>query len=262
MPTTFFDLPRELRDNIYDHVWTSLRKIRLPYSAPILAEGYYNYSPPENADMSGFCSLPRGVASNKIMLKEALEAFHRKGVIVIRFQQLDIFKRDYGHITYPMSSSRSIPRELHLRPNIMDKSSAYKQNPFDHDVAVHHSFTTLDKAYFKHLADHAQYGPPEVLKIHVRFQTMHTLRATETIDLEPISAFGRIASGLRKLEIVVDDGAWAPVVVKMYLESLEVEVGKLCQTVLKGMKATVEMTEIQGVDDNNRWLIEFTRVRG
>jgi hypothetical protein len=68
-PTEFFDLPREIRVEIYDHLWTSMPLILLPHLPQLWVKARHNGASDDNTD---FPSLPAGLAGYKLLLVEGL----------------------------------------------------------------------------------------------------------------------------------------------------------------------------------------------
>ncbi|KAF2831855.1 hypothetical protein CC86DRAFT_400638 [Ophiobolus disseminans] len=94
MPTTFFDLFRELRDEIYHHAWTNTRAI-LFRNGPNLSMGaWYDGDPCIIVKTKAYTfKVPDWLRTSKIMLREGIEAFHRKGLITM-YPSLDTHTYD------------------------------------------------------------------------------------------------------------------------------------------------------------------------
>lgn len=81
MPISFLDLPRELRDNIYDALWTQTPKITLldhPSMGRVVA-CYKSLLTPETA-------LPTWLLTNKQILAEATSQMARHGTWIVRLR--------------------------------------------------------------------------------------------------------------------------------------------------------------------------------
>lgn len=81
MPPSFLDLPREIRDNVYDALWTATPKIALldhPSMGRIVA-CYKSHIYPETA-------LPTWLLTNKQILSEATAQMVRHGTWIIRLR--------------------------------------------------------------------------------------------------------------------------------------------------------------------------------
>jgi len=80
MPT-FFDLPRELRDEIYHQVWLNTPIIKLCFGECCWS-AWYDRSVSFNWPLSA-PGLLLWLRSNKDFLAEGVAAFHRKGVLAL-----------------------------------------------------------------------------------------------------------------------------------------------------------------------------------
>ena len=88
MPTQFFDLPRELRDKVYQLLWFSTPHINLIYKTTIMLTAEYEkpfqrylfkaYEP--------YMSPPRWLLTSKAFLKEGVEELNGKATITLRLR--------------------------------------------------------------------------------------------------------------------------------------------------------------------------------
>lgn len=102
MPTSFLELPQELRDQIYDALWTATPKISLvnnPSMGRIVA-CYKSIITPETA-------LPTWLLTNKQVLHEATQQMIRYGTWIIRVRS-EYDERRVGSVLSPTLARRLI----------------------------------------------------------------------------------------------------------------------------------------------------------
>jgi hypothetical protein len=100
MTTSFLDLPRELRDQIYDSLWTSTPKVSLldnPSMGRIVA-CYKSLLTPETA-------LPTWLLTNKQVLDEGTEQMIRHGTWIVRLRS-EYDERRVGRTLSPVMARR------------------------------------------------------------------------------------------------------------------------------------------------------------
>lgn len=107
MPASFLDLPRELRDQIYDTLWCSTPKISLldhPSMGRVVA-CYKSLLTPETA-------LPPWLLTNKQILSEATEQMVRHGSWIIRLRS-EYDEQRIGAVLSPLLARRLIVTLTH-----------------------------------------------------------------------------------------------------------------------------------------------------
>jgi hypothetical protein len=121
MPTGFFDLPRELRDQIYGWLWASLT-VDLPDAVgPRCMElQVHRHNLWANSGAPGMLREPAGLSATPAMLAETGEDFHGHGHMTLAFrcygcQHIDSLQLDPNHILSPTTA-----HELHYYMNVMD----------------------------------------------------------------------------------------------------------------------------------------------
>lgn len=188
MPISFLDLPRELRDNVYDILWTQTPKITLldhPSMGRIVA-CYKSLLTPETA-------LPTWLITNKQILSEATEQMTRHGTWIVRLRsEYDaqrvgmvlspaLARRLTVTLTHPLEGPRPrwphVVQEAKLRPS--------KEN-IECLARVMSQVSKTNNARDVRL----------VLEL-VREEP------ASRIDLSPLEAASCLRPGLQKLEVVV-----------------------------------------------------------
>jgi hypothetical protein len=95
MPTGFFDLPREICDEIYDHVWSSTPRTLLSYSPTVRVRAVCgNPVPHTSIEVPASVRPPHGIAASSSLLEESLSDFLRKGMV--HFECGNIYKWKAG----------------------------------------------------------------------------------------------------------------------------------------------------------------------
>jgi len=100
MPTTLFDLPRELRDEIYHYLWLGTSVILAQTEPLAQITAWYNINPffsTKNAPRQS-TKLPSWLRTGRPVMKEDIEAFHRRGLITVVPPGLGPMRR-YLHIS-------------------------------------------------------------------------------------------------------------------------------------------------------------------
>jgi hypothetical protein len=82
MPTGFFDQPREIRDVIYDYIWSSTPFIFHSYSPTVRVRGRCAPPAPNVIDeVRGYVRPPHSIAVSSSLLDESLSVIYLKDVI-------------------------------------------------------------------------------------------------------------------------------------------------------------------------------------
>ncbi|KAH7077428.1 hypothetical protein FB567DRAFT_596596 [Paraphoma chrysanthemicola] len=84
MPTSFFDLPRELRDRVYDFVWEDSALFELHQDR--VCSSFATY--PSGFGLPIPTAKPKWLLTNKAFLLEGLSQFRRGGYIELAYQDL------------------------------------------------------------------------------------------------------------------------------------------------------------------------------
>jgi hypothetical protein len=269
MPTGFFDLPRELRDQIYDHLWASMPHVLMPYSSRLLLRAYFDVAP---GSIDGFSILPRGISASRSLLHEALSAFHCKGAVQVD-GYLGILKPTCGgrESLEPHSSEDAcaefkisppaltplVVRELHVE--------AVTTSDLFHRVGLLSYKTAIDPEdaiVLRHLVDsHARIGAPKSWKIRINF--LSTLDLQHIIDFGALYDMGRISHNLTSVELeIVLKTTWPSTLLRLRLgPALSTEMETLGQNVFPNFKATAKEVheEVDEDDSEVKWLFSFTK---
>jgi hypothetical protein len=113
MPTGFFDLPREIRDEIYDHVWFSTPRILLSCSPTVRVHAVCgNPVPHTSIEVPAYVRPPHGIAASSSLLEESLSDFIWKGVV--HFECGNMYKWRRGKDDLEKSWVRSGRTPIHI----------------------------------------------------------------------------------------------------------------------------------------------------
>jgi hypothetical protein len=202
MPTGFYDLPRELRDEIYTHLWTSMPRILVPYTRTLRLRATFRvlFFPDDQ-----FFSLPSGLSANKLLLHEALLAFHSKGIV-----RVPLFVSNFGQeYSHGPCLTPTLYREIHVGV-LAHPEPAY----FTVGRMLHGLFPDSTNFLTRLINDYRRIGSPRVF--HIVFKAAGgnymsglpqdiDLGPMQDIHLGPIRWLARIAQGLDKVQIVAVD---------------------------------------------------------
>ncbi|KAF9692387.1 hypothetical protein EKO04_009413 [Ascochyta lentis] len=188
MPTSFLELPRELRDQIYDSLWTFTPKISLldhPSMGRIVA-CYKSLLTPET-------TLPTWLLTNKQVLTEATAQMVRHGTWIVRLRS-EYDEQHVGGVLSPLLARRLTVTLTHPlegpRPRWPHVISEPTLRPSKENVAclarVMSQISSTNNAQDVRL----------VLEL-VREEP------NARIDLSPLEAASYLKPGLKKLEVVV-----------------------------------------------------------
>ncbi|KAH7073131.1 hypothetical protein BKA63DRAFT_567708 [Paraphoma chrysanthemicola] len=87
MPTTFFDLPRELRDKVYNFAWQNSGLFELCEDR--ICHAFGNYPSCKNSSIAVTTGIPGWLLTNKAFLFEGLFQFERFEYIDLSYQDLE-----------------------------------------------------------------------------------------------------------------------------------------------------------------------------
>jgi hypothetical protein len=276
MPTSFFNLPRELRDHIYHFAWQEHTMIMFHPTSFILNAIYPCASSHARRSTT---VLPAWLLTNKATPQEGLEQFQRKGflhhsswfpgptIMVGEFEFDPQILTPDGSATYdstafmPLLSPLNV-RELRLELSHMnnDPEEAQAGEPWH----VHHEMMRDDLEYTTSLMrDAAANDVLRVLKVSFGFETyMTNNHTTDLHDLQSIIA--PVASKLTHFELRVS----FPTDMQLAWDSLErslmVEVTILSMWTLADMKCNVTDDKMDArwedkSEGNGGWLVSWTR---
>jgi hypothetical protein len=266
MPTGFFDLPRELRDEVYDHLWASMPRVLMPYSPKLRLKANFNVAP---GPSDRFSSLPQGISASRSLLHEALSAFHRKGAVQVESYPGTPKPTYNGHelpgprlgeaafAVFKFSPPALTPLEIQqLHVNFCMTSSKF----FKTRVGSYSSRSAIyskDAMVLRHLVDiHARIGAPKSWKLHTNFRPRPY--GQHTIDLGVLYDLRRISRNLTSVEIVLDILMPNGPLNRRLEPSLLKEIETLGQNVFPNFKATAE--KVRRGDREVKWLFSFTKV--
>jgi hypothetical protein len=190
MPTGFFDLPRELRDEIYDHLWVSMPRVLIPYSPKLRLKANFNVAP---GSSNPFTSLPQGISASKSLLHEALSVFHRKGTVQVERYPGTPEPTYVGHEPDTPRSSEAAFAEFKFSPPALTPlvirelyvNAEINSNDFFNKVGSYGIETAMnrhDAMVLRHLVDnYARIGAPKSWKMHLNLRPL--LYGQQKIDL-------------------------------------------------------------------------------
>jgi hypothetical protein len=263
MPTGFFDLSREIRDEIYHHLWQSMPRLILPYSPTLRVMGFCDS--PKPLDPPVQCP-PSSIMACSKLLDESLLVFHSKGIV-----QLDcgrIYTLKWGDEIKDWARSGRTPmkiKNLHVHIEL-PKEFELKRTQDDEQFATR-EITPDSVSLVRHLAeDYVRIGAPNTMQIHLRIvgatkTAMFSLR--HELDLAPLTLVGDIAHHMDTLEIIVKDTSRGVRAASTTRESLCDEV-KAClgDFVPKDMVASVnkESFDVWGGWTGYMWCFRFIKV--
>ena len=188
MPTSILDLPRELRDQIYDSLWTTTPKICLldkPSMGRILA-CYKSLLTPETA-------LPLWLLTNKQILSEGTSQMIRHGTWIVRLRSEYNSRHTEGvlspalsrrltiTLTHPLEGPR--PRWPHVVSNTMLRPSKENVECLTH--VMNQVSTSCN-----------------VRDVRVVLELVRE-EPNAQIDLSPLEIVGLLRPSVQKLEVVV-----------------------------------------------------------
>jgi hypothetical protein len=194
MPTGFFDLPRELRDEIYTHLWTSMPRILIPYTRTLHLKATFRvpFFPGDQCS-----SLPPSLSANKLLLHEALLAFHSKGIVRVPFFVRN-FEQEYSYRPY---LTPTLLRVIHVGVLAHPELAYFPVGRILHCL-VPDSTNVLTRL----INDYRRIGSPRFFHIGFKAAGSNYMSGLpQDIDLGPIRWLARIAQGLDKVQIVAVD---------------------------------------------------------
>jgi hypothetical protein len=272
MPTGFFDLPRELRDEIYDNLWDSIPRVLIPYSPAVRLKVCFDVTP-RAFGVNGFCSLPPGISASKSLLHEALSAFDRKGVVHIDdcYEAFDVPWRDekgswrtgLDSIEYAFNITKFSPPvltplaigELRLHIDIFNCRFV----DVDGSIGQKSAVLRKDARILINLVDkHTCIGAPKSWKIYATFTPIQVQFERRKIFLTPFYDLGRIAQDLTSVDTVMN--TWDTWESEGSLTGLPLceEMEAFGRTVLPNMRVTTEKIELYY--GRAQWRFKFTKV--
>jgi hypothetical protein len=194
MSTGFFTLPRELRDEIYTHLWTSMPRILVPYTHTLRLRATFRvpFYPRDQCS-----SLPPGLSANRQLFHEALLAFHRKGTVHVSYH--------WDLISQAGDQQACLTPTLYceLRDRILSFEHEHCTGAVPHRV-VRTTGSASAKILIRLIDDYTRIGSARVFR--VTFEACYLLlELPRDFELGTFHESGRIAQGLDKLEIVVVD---------------------------------------------------------
>jgi hypothetical protein len=269
MPTGFFDLPRELRDEIYDHLWVSMPRVLIPYSPKLRLKANFNFAP---GSSNPFTSLPQGISASKSLLHEALSVFHCKATVQVERYPGTPEPTYGGHESAKPRSSEAAFAEFKfstpaLTPLVIRQlcvNAEMNRNDFFNTVGSYGIETAVnpqDATVLRHLVDnYARIGAPKSWKIHLNLRPL--LHGQQKIDLIAFYYLERISKNLASIAIVFEM-VWSMKVPNTLMDlslgpHLCTEMETLGQNVFPNFKATAE-TVYMG-DRKIEWRFNFTKM--
>jgi hypothetical protein len=192
MPTGFFDLPRELRDEIYTHLWTSMPRILIPYTRTLHLKATFRvpFFPGDQCS-----SLPPSLSANKLLLHEALLAFHSKGIVRVPLFVRN-FEQEYSHRP---CLTPTLLREIHVGVLAHPELAYFPVGRILHCL-VPDSINVLTRL----INDYRRIGSHRVFRIGFKAGN-YISGLPQDIDLRPIQELARIVQGLDKVQIMAAD---------------------------------------------------------
>jgi hypothetical protein len=263
MPTGFFDLSREIRDEIYRHLWQSMPRLILPYSPTLRVMGFYNSPKPLDPPVQ---RPPSGIVACSKLLEESLAAFYREGIVQLECGR--IYTLRWGEEIKDWARSGRTPMKinnLHMHLEL-PKEFELKRTQDDEQFATR-ELTPDSVSLVRHLAeDYIRIGAPNTMQIHLSIVgatkiAMFPLR--HELDLAPLTLVGDIAYHMDTLEIIVKDSSRGVRAAQTTRESLCDGVKTyLGDFVPKDMVASVqkEPFELWGGWTGYTWCFRFTKV--
>lgn len=188
MPTSFLELPRELRDQIYDCLWTSTPKISLldhPSMGRIVA-CYKSHPTPETL-------LPTWLLTNKQILTEATDQMIRHGTWIVRLRS-EYDPQRVGAILSPVLARRLIITLTHplegSRPRWPHVEQEPTLRPSKENTACLSRIVSAVSAH------------QNALDVRLVLELVRE-EGGARIDLSPLEAASQFRPGLQRLEVVV-----------------------------------------------------------
>ena len=231
MPTTFFDLPRELRDEISHWVWLEIPVITLQNTDVVKMSAWYNCSPPfpqYNPGPSLYQNLHRWLRTSTRLQEEGIQAFNRRGVVMIRPATISA----PCFCDLPADLSPLAAREIYIFPNVLDNIEKKAG-----ERGITHRYPDFQSTYFRKLiSDIATADRMRVLRIGLHVRGYDDL--PHDLDLKPLWIFSDVIKRVEELEIVVDELLFYEQARQTFRASLREEIEKLDGDLMKGFIAT------------------------
>jgi hypothetical protein len=272
MPTSFFDLPRELRDQVYDLAWQDNNDIRFSAKAGGI-EVEATYPRGMSLDPKSAQGLPLWLLTNKATLKEGLEQFQREGSLhhlssALETQLGDSFytykPAGYDSTAFSTLLSPLNVRELRLKLYTICNVRPTPQagQPF----SLCHGISPENLEYATRLMQDATTSDAlRVLKVSLSL-SMHGLN-DHSIGLEGMNLIvAPVISKLKHFEMEVSIGAFGGHMARNSVEmSLLEGVKDLSKGLMAGMKCSItddmaRRTWVHGMPSSYRgWVVTWTR---
>jgi hypothetical protein len=185
MAPNFFSLPRELRNQIYSHLWHATPVLTLSKDKSLTA--WYAHRPLNLQLVRGpvHIGLPAWLLTNKRVLREGVEEFHIEGIIALDGSGAGL--AGGGTVL-----SASTAREVHITMvEVADEGLG--------ETSLHRE---VDANGVVRLGEMVDGGKTKMLKIYVDLAPRANV--PQTMNLAPLGVIEHLES-LRRVELVVQD---------------------------------------------------------
>jgi hypothetical protein len=205
MPAGFFGLPRELRDDIYEYVWSSMPVVLFSYAPGLIVEARYDAETDDDVAEASY--LPAGLSANKLLILEALQCFHRKGDVCIDYRN-KLPSNGFPDTQLTPLGFRAIELKVGTTcydplANLDHKSDVTEDVGSWDPESWHRRLEQADVQALQVLVnDHARIGAPTKLSIHV-FLNPRWRQAPSHVNLQGLRVLGDIAGTLDTVQLDV-----------------------------------------------------------
>jgi hypothetical protein len=199
MPTTLFDLPQEIRDQIYRELWAATPHLAISKVGGIYLTVNYGKPLPRNwgkeDGRSTTSKLPQWLLTNRAIMVEACAEFTRHGTANVQFSdQLSkrtLNKRLPRNLLFSFRTQRELEICLH---------KAYYGNTFG--TPINNQLQLYDKNGLRSLLP--RLIGSRVVKLLINIPVHETLKRENFLSLKPLRAVKMLQRQLEQLTIEVE----------------------------------------------------------